>query len=188
MKPSLPTLIEALLFVSQDPVSLERLIEALPEDSPEDIEKALEELREGYASRGDGIRINRSAGGWMFETVPELDPWIRRFLRQDRRGRLSPAALETLSSIAYHQPVTLAEISALRGVDSTHSLKTLLQKKLVKITGRRHSPGKPLIYRTTQRFLTYFGLDSLKDLPSQEEIAKILDEEKARETADSQEE
>jgi segregation and condensation protein B len=86
--------------------------------------------------------------------------------------------LETLATVAYHQPITLAEISALRGVDTTHSLKNLLQRKLVKITGRKKGPGRPLIYRTTERFLAYFGLDSLKDLPSEEEITKILDEEK----------
>ena len=95
----------------------------------------------------------------------------------ERRSRLSSAALETLSAIAYHQPITLAEISALRGVDSTHTLKTLLQKGLVKIVGRKKSPGNPLIYRTSEKFLSYFGLNSIKDLPSPEELSKILEEE-----------
>jgi segregation and condensation protein B len=89
--------------------------------------------------------------------------------------------METLSTVAYHQPITLAEISALRGVDASHSLKTLLQKRLVKIVGRKKSPGKPLIYRTSNRFLSYFGLESLKDLPTETEIAKILDEEQPSE-------
>jgi len=84
-----------------------------------------------------------------------------------------------LSIIAYHQPVTLAEISSLRGVDTTHTLKVLLEKKLVKIVGRKKGPGRPLIYRTTDRFLSHFGLNSLKDLPSQEEISKIIEKEQA---------
>ena len=178
MNTHIASILEALIFVSQDPVPLEKLADVMSDFTREEIERALEELRSESDVRERGVRLVRSAGGWLFETAPEIDPWIRRFLRHDRKSRLSPAALETLSSIAYNQPATLAEISALRGVDSTHSLKTLLQKKLVKITGRRKSPGKPLIYRTTHRFLTYFGLDSLNDLPSQEEIAKILDEEK----------
>lgn len=178
MNPTAASVLEALIFVSQDSVPLDKLVDVMSEFTREEVEQGLLDLQAAYTSREGGIRLTRSAGGWMFETAPEHDPWIRRFLRQDRKSRLSPAALETLSSIAYHQPATLAEISALRGVDSTHSLKTLLQKKLVKITGRRKSPGKPLIYRTTNRFLTYFGLDSLNDLPSQEEISKILDEEK----------
>jgi len=182
MKPKVKTLVETLIFISQDPVSLEKLGDVLNDFPREEIETALSALEREYDSQMRGIHLVRSAGGFLFETAPESDPWIRRFLRQDRKSRLSPEALETLSSIAYHQPITLAEISALRGVDASHALKTLLQKKLVKITGRRKSPGKPLIYRTTHRFLTYFGLDSLNDLPSREEIAKILDEEKASET------
>ena len=84
---------------------------------------------------------------------------------------------QALTTIAYHQPITLAEISAMRGVDSSHSVKTLLKKKLIKITGRKKSPGKPLIYRTTDQFLTYFSLDNLDDLPSEDEISKLLEEE-----------
>ena len=102
-------------------------------------------------------------------------------LHLDKKTRLSPAALETLSIIAYNQPLTLAELSGMRGVDSTHALKTLLLKRLVKITGRKKSPGKPLIYRTSNKFLSYFGLNSLKDLPTTEEIEKILEEEQVHE-------
>jgi segregation and condensation protein B len=102
-----------------------------------------------------------------------------------KKAKLSSAALEALSAIAYHQPSTLAEISAIRGVDSSHTLKTLLQKKLIKIVGRKKSPGGPLIYRTTDKFLAYFGLTDIKDLPSPEEISKILEEEKDLEEEDS---
>jgi segregation and condensation protein B len=133
---------------------------------------------ESYASNDRGIQIIQAAGGFLFSTKSESDQWIRRLLSLEQKGKLSHAALETLATVAYHQPVTLAEISALRGVDASHSLKSLLQKNLVKITGRKKSPGRPLIYRTTDKFLTYFGLNNIKDLPSEEEILKILDEEK----------
>jgi segregation and condensation protein B len=177
MTPKPKDIIESLLFISTEPVTLEKIQEVITEYSKEDIERAMVELWEFYSTQEGGIQMEKSAGGYMFSTKPELDPWIRRLLRANRRNKLSPAALETLSTIAYHQPITLAEICSFRGVDASHSLKTLLQKRLVKIVGRKKSPGKPLIYRTSKRFLTYFGLDSLKDLPSQEEISKLLEEE-----------
>ncbi|MFC2163415.1 SMC-Scp complex subunit ScpB [Acidobacteriota bacterium] len=177
MIPKPRDIIESLIFISTEPVTAEKIQEVLTEYSKQDIESALSELLESYSSKVRGIRIEKSAGGYMFSTEPDHDPWIRRLLRANRKNKLSPASLETLSTIAYHQPITLAEICSFRGVDASYSLKTLLQKKLIKIVGRKKSPGKPLIYRTSQRFLTYFGLDSLKDLPSQEEISKLLEEE-----------
>jgi len=170
--------IEALIFISLEPLTMEKIKNVLDEFPPEEIEKAIEELLQSYSSNERGIQIIKSGGGYLFSTKPEYDSWIRCLLLIERKYKLSPAALETLSAIAYHQPITLAEISALRGVDSSHTLKTLLQKKLIKIVGRKKSPGKPLIYRTADKFLTYFGLNSLEELPTQEEIAKILEEEK----------
>jgi segregation and condensation protein B len=178
MNTQLCDIIESLLFVSAEPLSTDKIKTVLTEYSEQEIESSLDLILEKYTSHPGGIQIIRTAGGYLFATRAEHDPWIRRLLRVNRKNKLSSAALETLSTIAYHQPITLAEISAFRGVDANHSLKTLLQKKLVKIVGRKKSPGKPLIYRTSERFLTYFGLDSLKDLPSQEEISKLLDEEK----------
>lgn len=175
MNNRLMTLIEALIFISQKPLTLERIKEILEEFPTEDIEKAVEELLQSYSSNERGIQIIKSAGGYIFSTKPEDDQWIRRLLRIERKNRLSPAALETLSAVAYHQPVTLSEISALRDTDSSHTIKTLLQKKLIKIVGRKKSPGRPLIYRTSDKFLTYFGLNSLKELPTQEEISQILE-------------
>jgi segregation and condensation protein B len=177
MSIQLRDVIESLLFVSVEPLSAEKVKNVLIEYPEDEIEKALEQILEKYAANPGGLQIIRTGGGYLFSTKTEHDPWIRRLLRVNRKNKLSPAALETLSTIAYHQPITLAEICAFRGVDATHSLKTLLQKKLVKIVGRKKSPGKPLIYRTSERFLTYFGLDSLKDLPSEEEISKLLEEE-----------
>ena len=175
MNNRLMTLIEALIFISQKPLTLERIKEILEEFPTEDIEKAVEELLQSYSSNERGIQIIKSAGGYIFSTKPEDDQWIRRLLRIERKNRLSPAALETLSAVAYHQPVTLSEISALRDTDSSHTIKTLLLKKLIKIVGRKKSPGRPLIYRTSDKFLTYFGLNSLKELPTQEEISQILE-------------
>jgi len=178
MRARLKDVIESLIFVSLEPLTLEKIKSICTEFSEKEIEKAIQELTENYASNQRGIQIIQAAGGYLFSTKSEHDQWVRRLLRLEQKNKLSHAAIETLATVAYHQPMTLAEISALRGVDTTYTLKTLLQKKLVKITGRKKSPGRPLIYRTTDRFLAYFGLNSLKDLPSEEEISKILDEEK----------
>jgi len=176
MTSDLKNILETLIFISIEPLPFEKIRTLLPDFASEDITEALEALVQDYKQKNSGIQIVQVAGGYMFSTKIEYDPWIRLLLRVERKNRLSIAAMETLSTVAYHQPLTLAEISAFRGVDSSHSLKTLLQKRLVKIIGRKKSPGKPLIYRTSNRFLSYFGLESLKDLPSQEEISKILEE------------
>ncbi|MEE8605486.1 MAG: SMC-Scp complex subunit ScpB [Candidatus Aminicenantaceae bacterium] len=178
MRTRLKDVIESLVFVSLEPLNLEKIKNICTEFSNIEIEQAIQELLESYASNDRGIQIIQAAGGFLFSTKSESDQWIRRLLSLEQKGKLSHAALETLATVAYHQPVTLAEISALRGVDASHSLKSLLRKNLVKITGRKKSPGRPLIYRTTDKFLTYFGLNNIKDLPSEEEILKILDEEK----------
>jgi segregation and condensation protein B len=178
MRTRLKDVIESLVFVSLEPLNLEKIKNICTEFSNIEIELAIQELLESYASNDRGIQIIQAAGGFLFSTKSEYDQWIRRLLSLEKKGKLSHAALETLATVAYHQPVTLAEISALRGVDSSHSLKSLLQKNLVKITGRKKGPGRPLIYRTTDKFLTYFGLNNIKDLPSEEEILKILDKEK----------
>jgi len=181
MTVDLKNILETLIFISIEPLPLEKIRNILTDFSTEDIQKSLMELVQDHAQKNRGIQIVQVAGGYMFSTKIEYDPWIRQLLRVDRKNRLSTAAMETLSTVAYHQPITLAEISAFRGLDSSHSLKTLLQKRLVKIIGRKKSPGKPLIYRTSNRFLSYFGLESLKDLPSQEEISKILEENQGAE-------
>lgn len=178
MRTRLKDVIESLIFVSLEPLNLDKIKSICTEFADSEIEQAIQELVENYASNDRGIQIIQAAGGYLFSTKSEHDQWIRRLLSLEQKTKLSHAALETLASVAYHQPVTLAEISALRGVDASHSLKSLLKKKLVKITGRKKSPGRPLIYRTTDKFLAYFGLNNIKDLPSEEEICKILDEEK----------
>ncbi|MCI4445133.1 MAG: SMC-Scp complex subunit ScpB [Candidatus Aminicenantes bacterium] len=178
MNEQLKAILEVLIFISQEPLTPDKMKEVLGEVPEEELSSALEALQEDYAASSRGIQLIQSAGGYTFVTKPEHDQWVRRLLQIEKKAKLSSAALETLSIIAYHQPITQAEISAIRGVDSTYSLKTLLQKKLIKIVGRKKAPGNPLIYRTTDKFLQYFGLNSLDDLPKEEEIAKILEEEK----------
>ncbi len=177
MKNRLKEIIESMIFISLEPLTLEKMKSVLTDFDEKEIEQAIMELLNTFTTNERGIHIIQAAGGYFFSTKPEHDSWIKRLLKVERKNRLSSAALETLSAIAYHQPTTLAEISAFRGVDSTHTLKTLLQKRLVKIVGRKKSPGNPLIYRTSEKFLTYFGLNSIKDLPSPEELSKILEEE-----------
>ena len=176
---NLKEIIEALIFISVEPLTPEKMKEVLTDVSEADIAQALQELATRYESAGGAIRIIQTAGGYVFSTKPDYDPHVRRLLQIERRKKLSPASLETLSAVAYHQPVTQAEISAIRSVDSTYALHTLLENKLIKIVGRKEAPGRPLLYRTTEKFLTYFGLNSIEDLPSEEELIKLMQEENA---------
>jgi segregation and condensation protein B len=175
----LTPILEALIFVSQEPLTLERMKAVLEGAQPEEIEAALDELIRTYETEERGVQVAAMGGGFVLSTKPDHDRWVRRLLQIERKNKLSSASLETLAAVAYHQPVTQAEISMIRGVDSTYTLKTLLDKKLIKIVGRKKAPGNPLVYRTSDRFLQYFGLNSLNELPSEEEIAKILEEDKA---------
>ena len=179
MSNPLKSLVESLLFVSQEPVTMERLQAVLEGVPAADIQAAVDELVADCGADGRGIHIVRAGGGWLFSTKPAHDREVRKLLQIERKNRLSSAGLETLAAIAYRQPVTQSEVSAIRGVDSTGALKTLLEKRLIKIVGRKKAPGNPLVYRTSDEFLLYLGLNSLDELPSEEEIAKILEEEKA---------
>ncbi len=181
MSSDLKNIIEALVFISQEPLTLDRIKTVLEGAPDEEIQAAVEEFLKDYEAAGRGIQVVHTGGGYIFSTHPDHDRSVRKLLQIERKNKLSSAALESLSAIAYHQPVTQAEISAIRGVDSTYTLKTLLDKKLIKIVGRKKAPGNPLVYRTSERFLLYFGLNSLDELPSEEEIGKILQEEKSSE-------
>lgn len=179
MTNDLKALVEALIFVSQEPLTLDRL-QAVCEGVPvEDLQAALDALTADGEADGRGVRLLHTGGGWLFATKPAHDREVRRLLQIERKNRLSSAGLETLAAIAYRQPVTQSEISAIRGVDATGSLKTLLEKRLIKIVGRKKAPGNPLVYRTSDEFLLYLGLNGLDELPSEAEIAKILEQEKA---------
>jgi segregation and condensation protein B len=164
--------IEAVLFVSSEPVPRTRLLELFDEAEREAAAEALEAVLARYAAGGDGrgVMVEEVAGGVRLATRPEMVSWLRRFFDVSGGNKLSMAALETLAIIAYRQPVTGPEIQELRGVSSSGVLKTLLERRLVRITGRKEVVGKPFLYGTTREFLVHFGLNSLRDLPPLEEF------------------
>src|SRR5215471_5901839 len=165
--------VEALLFSSDQPLTLSLLAEAL--DAPaERVSEALEELGADYKARQAGVELREMAGGWIVTTTAEQHEWVARMLRGKRKMRLSRAALETLAIIAYKQPVTKSEIEAIRGVDSSGTLATLLERSLVTIKGRSTVVGRPLLYGSTGDFLNYFGLKDLTELPRPEELRALV--------------
>jgi segregation and condensation protein B len=165
--------VEALLFSSDQPLPLSLLAEAL-DAPPERVSEALEELGADYKAREAGVELREMAGGWIVTTTAEQHEWVARMLRGKRKMRLSRAALETLAIIAYKQPVTKSEIEAIRGVDSSGTLATLLERSLVTIKGRSTVVGRPLLYGSTGDFLNYFGLKDLTDLPRPEELRALV--------------
>ena len=165
--------IEALLFSSDQPLPLGLMSEAL-DTTAEDVQAALQSLGETYSSRHSGVELREIAGGWMLVTTPEQSEWVGRLLRGKKKMRLSRAGLETMAIIAYKQPVTKSEVEAIRGVDSSGVLATLLERNLVTIRGRSKVVGRPLLYGTTQEFLEYFGLRDLAELPRPEELRALV--------------
>jgi len=165
--------VEALLFSSDQPLPLSLLAEAL-DAPPERVSEALEELGADYKAREAGVELREMAGGWIVTTTAEQHEWVARMLRGKRKMRLSRAALETLAIIAYKQPVTKSEIEAIRGVDSSGTLATLLERSLVTIKGRSTVVGRPLLYGSTGDFLNYFGLKDLTELPRPEELRALV--------------
>jgi segregation and condensation protein B len=162
--------IEAVLFISGEPVSRERLTGLFEESEKAEAEAALDAVLERYSGPGRGIMVDEAAGGVRLVTRPELAGWLRRFFETAGGTKLSMAALETLAIIAYRQPVTAPEVQELRGVSSSGVLKTLLERRMVRIAGRKEVVGKPFLYCTSREFLVHFGLKSLKDLPPLEEF------------------
>lgn len=171
-------LIEAILFVSKEPVEPARIMEFLEIKDIEEFEKVLAAMeKEHLLERPErGLLLKRTGGGLQLVTKPDLYDELKAFFTIKQSTKLSIASLETLSIISYRQPVTIAEISDMRGVNSTGPVKNLLQKKLIKITGRKKVPGLPALYATTQEFLTYFGLNDLSQLPSLEELTELFEE------------
>ena len=165
--------VEALLFSSDQPLTLSLLADAL-EAPAEQVSEALAELGADYQAREAGVELREMAGGWIVTTTAEQHEWVARMLRGKRKMRLSRAALETLAIIAYKQPVTKSEIEAIRGVDSSGTLATLLERSLVTIKGRSTVVGRPLLYGSTGDFLNYFGLKDLTELPRPEELRALV--------------
>lgn len=167
--PELKYIIESLLFVSEKPVGMDQLTEILPEHESREIRAALKELGEEYEQRNGAFRLHEVAGGFQIRTRPEYSQWIKKLLKPPK-SRLTRASMETLAIIAYKQPITKPEIDHIRGVDSGGIVRFLLDRKLVRITGRKDIPGKPMMYGTSSYFLELFGLKSLKDLPLTHEM------------------
>lgn len=167
-------ILEALLFVSERPLSLRELKELIKTDyaDMDNIENILNELKEKYANLNKPYEIKFVADGWTFATKPQYSLWIKKLFREKSVLKLSPAALETLAIIAYKQPITRAEIDEIRGIESSGVIDTLLDRKLVKVAGRKEALGKPLLYDTTQDFLKHFGLAHLSELPLIEDMPK----------------
>ncbi len=169
-------IIESLLFAAGAPVPLRRLVEILNGPSAKEIKESIERLRRDYEGCDRGVHLVAVAGGFQFRTAPENAEWVRALLRE-RPPRLGRAALETLAIIAYKQPVTRAEIEAIRGVDAESAIGSLLDKRLIRIAGRKEAVGRPLLYATAQEFLEVFGLKDLDDLPKLKEIGPVAEPE-----------
>lgn len=165
--------LHALLFVSDKPISAHRLAEALGDADHDVVLTLLGELAEELQSDSAPYTLREIAGGFQLTTRPEFAPFIRRMFQIKRQNRLSKAVLETLAIIAYKQPVTRMEVEAIRGVSVSHAFDVLMEKRLIKVAGVAETPGRPRIYRTTDEFLAHFGLKSLKELPSVEELREI---------------
>jgi segregation and condensation protein B len=168
----LKSVVESLLFVSEVPVTVDRLCDLLPEFGRQELKEAVQELVQEYGRPERGINLVPVAGGYQFRTAPTTAEYLKR-LHKAKPFRFSQSALETLAIIAYRQPVTRAEVETLRGVDSGGVVKTLLEKRLVRILGKKDVPGRPLIYGTTREFLELFSLKDLASLPSLREVGEL---------------
>jgi segregation and condensation protein B len=178
------SIIEALIFASDDPLTAGEIIKAIKEidgDDTEitisDIDLAISELNEQYDKSGSSFKILRIANGFIFATLSEYAKYVGFLSHAKTNRRLTQAALETLSIIAYKQPITKPEIESIRGVNSDYMINTLLEKNLITIKGRTETIGRPLLYGTTDEFLKYFGLYKLSDLPKPREIEEIMQDE-----------
>lgn len=165
-------IIEALVFVSEEPLSIKVLAEVLREDAGW-ISAAIEELSKEFNARNSGLYLREVAGGWQFATRPEHHEHVRAFLKSRPSAKLSLASLETLAVIAYKQPITVPEILEIRGVQSSSSIKTLLDKRLIVSKGRKETVGRPMLYGTSKEFLLQFGLKDLTELPNVEDFEDL---------------
>jgi segregation and condensation protein B len=158
-------LLEALLFSTHHPLTAGRLAELLDLGSTKSVRKGIKELNGQYESSGRAFRIEQVAGGFQILTLPEFGDHLKKLHQREADAKLTKAALETLSIVAYKQPILRADVEAIRGVACGETIRSLMEKHLVKIAGRAEEPGRPILYGTTKRFLELFGLNSLKDLP-----------------------
>jgi segregation and condensation protein B len=168
--------IEALLFSSEKPLTLQQLKGALDDLGLEQLRQELEGLKAEYESSNRGVRIAEIAGGYQMITASTFAPFLKKLYKERRMERLSKPALETLAIIAYKQPLTKLDIEALRGVNVDGVISSLLDKNMIRIAGRKKAPGRPLVFGTTRQFMEYFGLKSLDELPKMEDFAQMAKE------------
>jgi len=178
------SVVEALIFSSDDVITAQEIVKAIKgidgEDTPvtiEDIENCVDQLNEKYDTQNISFKILRISNGYLFATQKEYAKYVGYLSSEKSKRRLSQAALETLSIIAYKQPLTKPELESIRGVNSDYILNTLLEKNLITISGRAETVGRPLLYSTTSEFLKYFGLNKLSDLPKPREMEEIMNDE-----------
>lgn len=167
---TLETVIEAVLFASDEPLSPKRLVEIAEAGSVKDVNAGVKRLNKAYRETGRAFRIEKISGGYQMMTLSVFNSWITKLIKVRSDNKLTPAALETLAIVAYKQPIIRADIEAIRGVASGEVLRNLMYKGMVKIVGRAEVIGRPMLYGTTKKFLDVFGLNSLKDLPKIEEL------------------
>ena len=173
-KKELIRIVEAVIFASDGPISLANLISMLEDISKEEVLEAIEGLKHELGDRS--IMLKKVGGGYEFATRPDYSSWIKKMYEGKSRSRLTRAALETLAIIAFKQPISRVEVSAIRGVNSDGVIKSLLEKKMVTISGRTEGQGRALQFSTTKDFLRYFGIDAITDLPKPKEIEALLAE------------
>jgi segregation and condensation protein B len=169
----LKAILEALIFASPEPLTPKAIFKLLATEPKEDIQAALAQLKQDY-DRPGGLQLVEVAGGYQIVTREDLHDWVRRLFHERTTQKLTVQALETLAVIAYRQPITAAEITDVRGVNTSGVLNTLLERHLIKIVGRKQVVGRPFLYATTREFLIRFGLNDLADLPKVEDMAEAL--------------
>jgi segregation and condensation protein B len=180
----LDNIVLALLFASDEPLSAKRVSMVLDELSLDQIRESIARLEDRFGGEESAIRIEQVAGGYQLCTSPRYSDFVARLYRGRRKQRLSKASMETLAIIAYRQPVTRADVENLRGVACGGVITTLMERSLIRIEGKARVLGSPFLYGTTQEFMEYLGLNSLKDLPSMEDLEALLEREAASEPAD----
>ena len=166
--------VEAVIFAAGEPVKAAEIADAFGLSDVEAVLKSLEGLSAEYGERSGGLIVERVAGGFRIATRSNVGAWVRQFFKQHNRTRLTPAGLETLAIVAYRQPITAPEIQLIRGIDSSGPLRNLLEKRMIRILGKKKVVGSPFLYGSTREFLVHFGLDDLEGLPSLEEFEEVL--------------
>ena len=174
--------VEALIFASDEPMTLDQIRSTVEDVTVAQVKEAIEGLNHVYSQGDRSFHVIEVAGGYQMVTRDAYAHWIRRLFQRKIKTRLSQAALETLSVIAFKQPITKSDVADIRGVSCDGVVKTLLERDLIAIAGRAEGPGRPLLYKTTKEFLRYFGLNNIKDLPKPREIDDLLKEEGAEPT------